>query len=298
MSKISQSSEDALIHKITQNLTTQPEIITGVGDDCAVIAKTLDEHTLLKTDTIVESIHFLSAENPQRIGWKAAARVISDFAAMGGKPEALLVTIILPPETELEWVENLYLGLNAVAEKYHCSIVGGETSSTAAGSPKVISISGTGTVTPEHLTLRSAAKPGDLIFVTGRLGGSIQGKHLDFAPRVAEAQWLVNHCKPSSMMDLSDGLAKDLPRLADQSQCGFKITQEDLPRNSNCSIEQALNDGEDYELLFSIPADQKSILTDGWCNMFKNLELTQIGHFTENKNDSLLGGWDHFMKHS
>lgn len=101
MSKISQSSEDALIHKITQNLTTQPEIITGVGDDCAVIAKTLDEHTLLKTDTIVESVHFLSAENPQRIGWKAAARVISDFAAMGGKPEALLVTIILPPEPNL-----------------------------------------------------------------------------------------------------------------------------------------------------------------------------------------------------
>lgn len=298
MSQISTSSEDALIHKITQNLTTQPEIITGVGDDCAVIAKTSDEHTLLKTDTIVEAVHFLSEENPQRVGWKAAARVVSDFAAMGGLPEALLITIILPPETELTWVEDLYRGLNAIAEKFHCSIVGGETSSTAAGSPKVISISGTGTVAPSHLTLRSGAKPGDLIFVTGKLGGSILGKHLDFTPRTAEAQWLVNHCKPSSMMDLSDGIAKDLPRLAKQSGCGFTISRDDLPRTSGCTIEQALNDGEDYELLFSIPAAQKELLIEGWSEMFKNLELTQIGHFTENQKDLLLGGWDHFMNHS
>ena len=298
MSKISQSSEDALIRRLTQDLSTQPEVITGVGDDCAVIAKNELEHTLLKTDTIVESVHFLPEEDPQRVGWKAAARVVSDFAAMGGKPEALLVTIILPPETELEWVEKLYLGLNAVADRFHCSIVGGETSSTATGSPKVISISGTGTVAPNHLTLRSEAKPGDLIYVTGKLGGSIQGKHLDFTPRVAEAEWLVTHCKPSAMMDLSDGIAKDLPRLAKQSQCGFEIFTENLPLNPTCSIEQALNDGEDYELLFSIPYENQERLITEWGTSFGDLKLTQIGQFTEHKSDSLSGGWDHFTKGS
>lgn len=296
MSKISHSSEDALIRTLTKNLTIKPEIITGVGDDCAVIAKTPEEHTLLKTDTIVESVHFLPEEDPQRVGWKAAARVISDFAAMGGQPEALLVTIILPPETELAWVEHLYIGLNAAATAFDCSIVGGETSSTATGAPKVISISGTGTVAPQHLTLRSEAKPGDLIFVTGKLGGSISGKHLDFSPRVAEAQWLVSHCKPSSMMDLSDGIAKDLPRLAQQSQCGYTLSQPTLPCNPDCTIEQALNDGEDYELLFSISAEKKDSLINGWADLFSNLELTQIGEFTQHQSDSLSGGWDHFAQ--
>jgi len=298
MSKISQSSEDALIRKITQNLSTQPEIITGVGDDCAVIAKHSTEHTLLKTDTIVESVHFLPEEDPQRVGWKAAARVVSDFAAMGGKPEALLVTIILPPETELEWVEKLYLGLNAVADKFNCSIVGGETSSTASGSPKVVSISGTGTVEPHHLTLRSEAKPDDLIYVTGKLGGSIQGKHLDFTPRVKEANWLVTHCKPSAMMDLSDGIAKDLPRLAKQSQCGFDIYLENLPLNTDCTIDQALNDGEDYELLFSIPNEKQEQLITEWDRLFGNLKLTHIGQFNKDETHSLSGGWDHFSKDS
>ena len=298
MSKISQSSEDALIRRLTQNLSTQPEIITGVGDDCAVIAKHETEHTLLKTDTIVESVHFLPEEDPERVGWKAAARVVSDFAAMGGKPEALLVTIILPPETELEWVEKLYLGLNAVADRFNCSIVGGETSSTASGSPKVVSISGTGTVAPHHLTLRSEAKPGDLIYVTGQLGGSIRGKHLDFTPRVKEANWLVTHYKPSAMMDLSDGIAKDLPRLANLSQCGYQIYPEKLPLNPNCTTNQALNDGEDYELLFSISKEKQESLNTEWNTLFSNLKLTHIGHLTENETNSLSGGWDHFTKGS
>lgn len=296
MSTISQSSEDHLIRTLTQNLTTGPDIITGVGDDCAVIAKTPQEHTLLKTDTIVESIHFLPEEDPERVGWKAVARVISDFAAMGGTPEALLVTIILPPDTELQWVEHLYIGLNAAATAFDCSIVGGETSSTATGAPKVISISGTGTVAPQHLTLRSEAQPGDLIFVTGKLGGSISGKHLDFSPRIAEAQWLVNHYKPSSMMDISDGIAKDLPRLAQQSECGFTLIKSTLPCNPGSTTEQALSDGEDYELLFSIPPERKEALIDEWAKFFTNIELTHIGEFTKDQIDSLSGGWDHFIQ--
>lgn len=298
MNKISHTSEDDLIQKLTQNLITMPEVLTGVGDDCAVIEKDTKHHTLLKTDTIVEFIHFTPQEDPERVGWKAAARVVSDFAAMGGQPEALMVTIILPPDTPTEWIIKLYNGIKAVARKFRCSIVGGETSSTLLGAPKVISISGSGTVEPHNLTLRSGANATDLIYVTGTLGGSIHGKHLDFTPRVTEGKWLAKHFKPTAMMDISDGIAKDLPRLANQSKCGFKIFSSKLPLHHNCTPNEALKDGEDYELLFSIPADSKDELENRWAKEFKDLKLTNIGEFTEKQQDSLSGGWDHFQKNS
>jgi thiamine-monophosphate kinase len=294
MPQIRHTSEDELIRMLTDDLVTLPGILAGVGDDCAVIKKDEYHHTLLKTDTIVESIHFTPQENPERVGWKAAARVISDFAAMGGAPEALMVTIILPPDTPTEWVLKLYDGIKAVAKKFHCSIVGGETSSAPIGSPKVISISGTGTVDKHHLILRSGGNATDLIYVTGTLGGSIQGKHLDFIPRVIEGQWLAKHIKPTSMMDISDGVAKDLPRLAAQSKCGFEIFGSELPLHHNCTPDEGLTDGEDYELLFSVPAESKDELESLWAEQFKNLKLTHIGRFTETQHDTLKGGWDHF----
>jgi thiamine-monophosphate kinase len=298
MKQVSHTSEDDLIQKLTQDLVNNPEILTGVGDDCAVIAKDAAHHTLLKTDTIVESIHFTPQEDPQRVGWKAAARVISDFAAMGGQPEALLVTIILPPDTPTEWVVSLYKGIKAVSKKFHCSIVGGETSSTLLGSPKIISISGTGTVQPSHLTLRSGGKPTDLIYVTGTLGGSILGEHLDFTPRVAEALWLAEHFKPTAMMDISDGIAKDLPRLATRSNCGYQINHSTLPLSPNCTPHQALTDGEDYELLFTIPAENSAELESHWHKQFKHLKLTNIGSLTSTEHHTLSGGWDHFQQDS
>lgn len=296
MTPVSHTSEDDLIFLLTQDIVTLPEILTGIGDDCAVIKKDTHHHTLLKTDTIVEHIHFTQEAEPERIGWKAAARVISDFAAMGGEPEALLVTIILPPDTPTEWVVKLYTGIKAVAKMFHSSIVGGETSSTLLGSPKVISIAGTGRVKPHHLTLRSGAKPSDLIYVTGILGGSIHGKHLDFTPRVVEGIWLAENFKPTSMMDISDGIAKDLPRLAAQSKCGFEIFRTTIPVSPNCTLEQALTDGEDYELLFTISAEKKEKLESHWAAQFNNLKLTNIGVITENQHDILTGGWDHFSE--
>jgi thiamine-monophosphate kinase len=296
MNQISHTSEDDLILRLTQDIVTLPEVITGIGDDCAVIKKDEKHHTLLKTDTIVEHIHFTAEENPQRIGWKAAARVISDFAAMGGEPEALLVTIILPPNTPIDWVENLYNGIKAVAKKFHCSIVGGETSSTLLGSPKVISISGTGRVNPENLTLRSGGNPTDLIYVTSTLGGSIHGKHLDFTPRIPEALWLAQNFKPTAMMDISDGIAKDLPRLAAHSKCGFELFPSAIPKNPNCTLEQALTDGEDYELLFTISAENRQPLETHWASRFPILKLTNIGKLTAHPHDFLTGGWDHFTR--
>ncbi len=296
MTQISHSSEDELIRKLTRDLVTQQEIIIGVGDDCAVIQKHEHQHTLLKTDTIVEHIHFTSHAEPERVGWKAAARVISDFAAMGGEPEALMVTIILPPDTPTEWVVKLYTGIKSAAQTFNCSIVGGETSSTLLGSPKIISISGTGTVAPENLTLRSGGNATDLIYVTGTLGGSIHGKHLDFIPRIAQGTWLAKHFRPTAMMDISDGIAKDLPRLAASSQCGYELFLSELPCNENITPEQALTDGEDYELLFTIPLDKKESLESQWHKEFKDLKLTNIGKLTDHQQDSLTGGWDHFSQ--
>jgi len=292
--KISQTSEDKLIHELTKDLETRSAVLVGVGDDCAVLRKNEHQHTLLKTDTVVEHVHFLSEEKPTRVGWKAAARVVSDFAAMGGYPEALMISIILPPETAQVWVEQLYQGIQSVTEKFHCSIVGGETSSAPPNSPIVVSISGSGIVKPENLTLRSGGKPSDLIYVTGTLGGSIHGKHLDFIPRLEEAIWLAENAQATSMMDLSDGIAKDLPRLAKCSKCGYEIDLKSLPLSLNSTIKNALNDGEDYELLFTIPEYQKQILESTWTETFPDLSITHIGELTEHEEDTLEGGWDHF----
>lgn len=296
MKQVSQTSEDELIRELTADLVTMPEVLTGVGDDCAVIEKDERHHTLLKTDSIVEFIHFTPQEDPERVGWKAAARVVSDFAAMGGEPEALMVTIILPPDTPTEWVVKLYNGIKAVARKFRCSIVGGETSSTLLGTPKIISISGTGTVEPHNLILRSGGKATDLIYVTGTLGSSIRGKHLDFIPRTAEGKWLAKHIKPTAMMDISDGIAKDLPRLAALSRCGFEIYKSKLPLHHNSTPEQALTDGEDYELLFTIPEHSREELETQWAKKFKDLKLTNIGRLSSNEKDTLTGGWDHFQE--
>lgn len=296
MKAISHIKEDDLISSLTDDLTYPKEVIVGVGDDCAVIEKSDTHHTLLKTDTVVEGVHFKPNEVAERVGWKAVARVVSDFASMGGQPEALLITLILPPETSQEWVQKLYMGMKACARRFSFSIVGGETSSAPTGSPIVVSISGTGIVEAHNLTLRNGASAGDLIYVTGLLGNSIQGKHLDFTPRVKEGIWLAKHLKPTAMMDLSDGIAKDLPRLTKASKCGFEIFRSKLPLSYNTSIDQALKDGEDYELLFTIPADSQTDLETMWEQQFPDLELTNIGQITEKKSDTLEGGWDHFQQ--
>ena len=140
--------------------------------------------------------------------------------------------------------------------------------------------------------MRSGGKPGDAIWVTGRLGGSLVGKHLSFFPRVEEGRWIAANLRPTAMMDLSDGLAMDLPRLAKSSGCGFRLMREAIPISEGCLLDQALGDGEDFELLFTAPPDVDVI---GWREMFPGLELTRIGDLVpEGQGDSLAGGWDHF----
>jgi len=174
-------------------------------------------------------------------------------------------------------------------------LAGGETSRVPDGSAAVISVAATGLVARKHLVLRSGGELGDVLMVTGRLGGSLAGRHLAFAPRVAQAEWLAAHGKPSAMMDLSDGLAKDLPRLALASGCGFVLDMEAIPRARRCTIRQALCDGEDFELLLAVRPRKAAKLREEWQAAFPDLSLTVIGRLVEEGSGmSLEGGWDHF----
>ncbi len=289
MKTIGEFGEDHLIAALCRDLPSSDQVVVGPGDDCAVVG-TGDLLSLLKTDAVVEGIHFLKDEAPNRVGWKAIARVLSDFAAMGGRPNELLITLALSPEVTVTWANELYQGMTRCLKKHGGVIVGGETTSLPKGSPAMISIAGRGSVKRSQVVTRSGGQPGDSIYVTGALGGSIQGKHLDFTPRIEEANWLTQHFAIHAMMDLSDGLAKDLPRLVKMSQCGFRLDQKSLPLSVGVSIEQALNDGEDYELLFTTSDD----IEGPWETTFPNVPLTKIGELTREKSDQLEGGWDHF----
>jgi thiamine-monophosphate kinase len=290
--------EDALIERLVGLVPRDPSPAAGPGDDCAVIDPwpAHDSLQLLKTDALVGGVHFLPESPARAVGWKAAARVVSDFAAMGGKPERFLVTLALPADTKVSWAEDLYRGIGDCLLAFHAVLAGGETSSVPAGSAPVISIAATGSVRREHLVLRSTAKPGQTLLVTGTLGGSIDGKHLDFTPRIKESNWLVSEFKPSAMMDVSDGLAKDLPRLAAASGCGFVLDRAKLPVTPGSTIVQALGDGEDFELLLAIEPGRVADLLGAWSGRFPDVPLTAIGTLVEaGQGESLAGGWDHFV---
>ena len=296
MNRVGDLGEDRLIEAMLAQAPLA-EGAAGPGDDCAVLERNGDHLQLLKTDAMVEGVHWEKEAAPERVGWKAAARVISDFAAMGGSPKEFLITLALPKTTAVDWTTGLYQGIGSCLEKHGGVIVGGETTSSPDNSPIVISIAATGEVAREQVVLRSGAKAGDALLVTGRLGGSISGKHLDFTPRRTEADWLTTHFKPTAMMDLSDGLAKDLPRLATASGSGFKLDQATIPCSEGCGFEQAVGDGEDYELLFTIEAERVGDLLEAWRAEFRELPLTVIGELcASGEGDRLEGGWDHFRE--
>ena len=285
--------EDALIARLVGLVPRSENPAAGPGDDCAVIDHGGPTLQLLKTDALVEHVHFLPSAPARAVGWKAVARVVSDFAAMGGKPEQFLITLALPPETAIEWVEELYRGIGDCLRAFGGLLAGGETSSVPSGSAAVISVAATGSVARGQLVLRSTGKPGDAVMVTGNLGGSIHGKHLDFTPRLCEVAWLTATFKPTAMMDLSDGLAKDLTRLAAASGCGFTLDETVLPLTPGCTPVQALTDGEDFEILFTLEAERVTELLDAW--PFPELPLTCIGQLVKSgEGTSLTGGWDHF----
>lgn len=293
MKRLRDLGEDPLIERLLKQVPTDG-IAVGPGDDCAVVEQGKGPLLLLKTDAVVENVHYLPEHKAQDVGWKAIARVVSDFAAMGGEPKAFLITLALPLDCTVAWCDGLYRGIGKCVRTFGGIVAGGETTRVPNGSAAVITISATGEVERKHLVTRSGGRPGDLLFVTGKLGGSFTSqRHLKFTPRLKEAAWLVRHAKPNAMMDLSDGLAKDLPRLAKASGCGFTLKRKSLPLHRGVTTEQALGDGEDFELLFALSAKRAKKLLETWPRDFPALAC--IGTLTaEDHSESLAGGWDPF----
>lgn len=269
-------------------------LVVGPGDDCAVVDLGRGPLQLLKTDAIVEGVHFLPRTPAERVGWKAAARVLSDIAAMGGRPREFLVTLALRANQSSAWVEGLYRGLRKCLARHGGEVVGGETVRVPEGSAVMVSVAATGEVARGRILKRSGGRPGDVLAVTGRLGGSIRGRHLRFEPRLAQGAWLAGRGGVRAMMDLSDGLAIDLPRLAAASGCGHELELPRVPRTPGCSVAGAVGDGEDYELLVAVAPRAWPALERAWRVEFPRLRLTAVGRLTAAGGSSLKGGWDHF----
>jgi len=277
--KLREVGEDRLLAQLLPKLSHNSSVVLGAGDDCAVVRYPHQGNfQLLKTDCIVEGIHFSATSRPEFVGWKAMARPLSDFAAMSGVPRFALVSLIIAAEREFDWTKKLYRGLEKAARAFRVVIVGGETSNIKG--PTVISVSLTGFVERSRWVSRDGGKAQDELLVTGRLGGSLQRRHLKFTPRIAEARWLTKHFSIHAMMDLSDGLGADLPRLARASKVGFEVDADVVPRHRGCSLRQALGDGEDYELLFAVSPTVSAELQKRWRKRWP-LELTRIGRLTK-----------------
>ena len=284
-------NEHELIARLTTGLPTHSGVVTGAGDDCAVLECGVpDRFLLFKTDAVVEGIHFTAEARPEQVGHKALARCLSDVAAMGGEPHSALITLALPRAFDPIWVERVYHGLNATARRYQVAVVGGET--TTNPERVLISIALLGTVAKTQCVWRAGAKTGDALFVTGELGGSLAGKHLDFTPRLDEARWLVQHFPIHAMIDLSDGLATDLRHLLEAGGVGAELLAKAVPisRAAKMRARQAagakppllaaLTDGEDFELLFAVPSAQAVALLDAWKKQFPALRLSCLGKIT------------------
>lgn len=300
--RLADLGEDAIVKTLERLLPVGSGVIAGSGDDAAVVRAPGKDLIVLKTDCVVENVHFDRNTSPEAIGWKAMMRPLSDFAAISGVPEFALVTLIVNRQRKMAWVTGVYRGLGRAARRFEVSIVGGETS--AAPRAAAISVCVAGRVEKDRWVSRRGGKAGDHLFVTGRLGGSIRGKHLRFVPRIEESRWLTENFRIHAMMDLSDGLGADLPRLAEASNVGFELDYESIPRTRGASIRDAVNDGEDFELLFSVSANDSSRLQATWRKRFPRLELTKIGVFTRksspsrtgrNRNRKSLHGYVHFQ---
>ncbi len=294
--KLRDVGEDRLLELLLPELEPNSGVVLGTGDDCALVESGKPGLlSMLKTDCLVEEIHFAKETRPGLVGWKAMARPLSDFAAMSGLPRFALVTLIVPADRDLSWVRQLYRGIEKAARKFEVAVVGGETSGIKG--PAVISISVTGFVEKERWVGRAGGKAGDELFVTGRLGGSLAGGHLKFVPRIAESRWLTENFRIHAMMDLSDGLGADLPRLARASGVGFELDEDALPLNRGCTTRQAISDGEDYELLFAIASKDSGLLSSRWRKEFPKVPLTRIGRFVRKskfENRDFPSGYSHF----
>lgn len=295
---LGETGEEELVRLLVAGLPSSPDLLVGPGDDCAVFewGGSGNDVGLFKTDCVIEGVHFEAGSDPESVGRKALHRTLSDIAAMGGIPTFALVTLAADRSRSVAEVEGWYRGMVAAAAQCGCVIAGGETSrlpSTGA----LLSIAMLGRVERDRCLLRDGARIGDQILVTGRLGGSLaSGRHLAFSPRMAEGRWIAERAGATAMMDLGDGLGSDLPRLAEASGVGYAIEFDRIPCHDGVTVEQAISDGEDYELLFTLPRDHWERVSVEWSEAFPDCELTRIGQITASIETPLNPGWEHYRE--
>ena len=295
----------------------------GIGDDAALFAPRQGYETILTCDWFLEGTHFLRDKHlADAVGWKCLARAASDIAAMGGTPRCFLLSLTLPRSRSGAWLKGFLSGLLRASKALRCKLAGGDTTCRDDVLINVIVI---GEVPKGRAVLRSGAQPGEILFVSGRLGEAALGlrqvlcqrgmaratnpalrKHLYPAPRLALGQWLSEHQLATAMMDLSDGLSTDLPRLCAASGVGARIEATSVPGpaldDPNEALKLALNGGDDYELLFTVSQKNEHRMRQN----FRGLALTRVGEITRQKRILLVengrshalhpGGWDPFRR--
>jgi len=290
----------SLIQRLTA--AQAPGLVKGIGDDCAVLRPKAGEDLLVTTDFLLEGVHFLRAtHSAAACGWKCLTRGLSDIAAMGGTPRYAFVSLALAPDADARWVRGFYGGMRRLAERHGVVIAGGDLTKSGRILCDIIAL---GSVRRGRALRRDGAKPGDRLYVTGLLGGSALGlatqigkawkRHLRPEPRV-EAGLALARLKATACMDLSDGLALDLHRLCQESGCAAELNGA-LPLFPGASIQQALSGGEDYELLFALPAARRAPVA------LAGLPITEVGRCVKGRPGQVLyagkplpaAGWDPF----
>jgi len=301
----------------------------GLGDDAALFAPRSGCETILTCDWFLEGTHFLKDKHPaDAVGWKCLARAVSDIAAMGGQPRCFLLSLALPQSHTGRWLDEFLRGLRRAARRFRCLLAGGDTTRR---NEILINVTVVGEVREGQAVLRSGAKPGDVIFVSGRLGEAELGlrllrigetiagrkdpalkKHLYPEPRLELGRWLAEKGLAAAMMDLSDGFSSDLPRLCAASGVGARIEESKLPIVSTSwdkrtqgfdSLHLALDGGDDYEMLFVVPRRGVASIQ----RSFRGLALTSIGEITRERTILLTdkdgqerklvpSGWDPFRE--
>ena len=315
MTTLHQLGEREVIRRLAKLLPGRDDVRVGVGDDAAVVkGKGGRQDFLLASDSVVEGTHFLQDTPPEQIGRKAVGRVLSDFAAMGGAPLWALIDVVANRDMPMERLAGVYQGAAKLAEKYGLAIVGGDM---ADGPALELHVFGVGEVPQNSAVLRSGARPGDGIYVTGSLGGSLRGKHLTFEPRLKEGLWLREFRWANAMIDISDGLTTDMNHLLEPNKVGAEILMNTIPisdaalamEDKRTPLEHALFDGEDFELLFTVSAEKQSAFESSWKGIFE-LPCVAIGRITDRPGDLALAdeagtikplegaGYEHFSKSS
>ncbi len=304
--------EWVLIDWIRGRTRLDPETVPiGPGDDMALV-RLGEEEMLITVDALLEGTHFdLSRASPRQVGHKALAVSLSDAAAMAARPVCAVAWVGLPEGRSMAFAEAISEGLRDAAARYDCPIVGGDV--TSGGGPLTVGTALVARPAGVRPVRRSGARPGDALFVTGRLGGSVLGRHLAVEPRVAEARQLAARVHLHAMIDLSDGLSTDLGHLTRESGVGAEVEAAAVPiapdaeklarEDGRSPLEHALDDGEDFELLFAVsPADAEGLAAEPPVG---RVPLTRIGTVLEGKGMTLMaadgsrrplepGGYEHF----